>query len=81
MKTLDIVAIDSGAVGLVVETSGQRACIRWFGRAEVKFAWWEAGERGLKVIDNLAALLTDGLRHPFSTGRENPYQVQQFPPE
>lgn len=75
MKPLDIVQIDSGAIGMVTEGDARSCSIRWFGRAENKVAWWSEGESGLKVIDNLAAFLADNVRHAFSTDRRNPYSV------
>jgi hypothetical protein len=73
MRPLDIVKIETGAVGVITEMSGGMASIRWFGRAENKVAWWSTGERGLEVIDNLASFMTEAMRHPFSSGRVNPY--------
>ncbi len=73
MKPLDIVQIDSGAVGMILEGDARSCSIRWFGKAENKVAWWSGGENGLRVIDNLASFLTENLRHPFSSDRRNPY--------
>jgi hypothetical protein len=75
MNALDIVTIDSGAVGLVTEGDEKACSITWFGGAESKAAWWQEGERGLKVIDNLASVLACGIRHPFSSDKRNPYKV------
>lgn len=75
MKPLDVVTIDTGAVGVVLEGDESSCSIRWFGRAESKCAWWSKGEKGLRVIDNLAAFLAENLRHPMSTDKRNPYTV------
>ena len=75
MRPLDIVKIDTGAVGVISEVSHGTAAIRWFGSEENKVAWWHEGEQGLRVIDNLAALLTESIRHPFSGQYDNPYRV------
>ena len=74
MRALDIVSIDGGAVGIVTEGDEKSCSITWFGRAENKCAWWSEGERGLKVIDNLPAVLADAVRHSFSGDKRNPYR-------
>jgi hypothetical protein len=73
MKPLDIVQLDNGATGLVREGDKNSCSIAWFGKAENKTAWWAEGEKGLKVIDSLPAVLCNGVRHPFSTDKRNPY--------
>lgn len=75
MKPLDIVKIDSGAVGMVTEGDGTACSIRWFGDEENKCAWWAEGERGLMVIDNLPAFITENVRAGHSTDKRNPYRL------
>lgn len=62
IRPLDIVTIDSGAVGMVVVGDESHCSIKWFGMADEKNAWWKIGESGLRVIDNLPAFLTDELK-------------------
>ncbi len=73
MRALDIVKIDSGAVGVVVKGSAKGASIRWFDKEEKKCAWWVEGEKGLRVIDNLAAFLSDNLGNSLIP-ENNPYR-------
>ncbi len=73
MKPLDIVTIETGAVGMITEGDSNSCSIRWFGKTESKVAWWSEGEKGLRVIDNLPAFITENVRHPFSSDHRNPY--------
>ena len=74
MQALDIVQLDDGSTGLVKQGNEKGCSIKWFGNAKNKTAWWEQGEQGLKVIDNLPAVLCDGVKHPFSSDNSNPYK-------
>ena len=77
MKALDIVKIDTGAVGVVTEGSSAGCSVKWFGGAENKVAWWQEGEQGLKVIDSLPSILCETMAHPFGSGaKANPFKDQ-----
>lgn len=78
MKPLDIVEIDTGAIGIVKEGNKHSCSILWFGKKEYKGAWWREGEKGLKVIDNIASILVESMRHPSSSSKNNPYNVLEL---
>lgn len=78
IRPLDIVQVDSGAVGMVTVGNEASCSIKWFGMANEKVAWWKEGESGLRVIDNLAAFLTDELKGTCAPDHPgNPYDKKR----
>jgi len=76
MKPLDFVRTPKRRIAFITEVSRDngvgdlRASIVFIGEnsAEEKNAWWDENE--LKVIDNLASLLSRKLAHPFGDGKK-----------